>query len=84
MIFLSLFVSIYVCLLCTDADPDKKPTQALQLGYELALKERDAVLRENAKAVEERDVAVRRALILQTERDKALASLDNLATKQNT
>jgi len=38
-----------------ESEGDKKPTQALQLGFELALKERDAVLRENARAIEERD-----------------------------
>ena len=63
---------------------EKKPTQALQLGFELALKERDAVLRENAKAMEERDQAILRAEQFKTERDKALASLDNIASKRNT
>ena len=63
---------------------DKKPTQALQLGFELALKERDAVLRENARAVEERDQAVRRAQQLKTERDQALASLENIGSRKST
>ncbi|XP_052785868.1 tight junction protein ZO-1-like isoform X3 [Mya arenaria] len=67
-----------------DSDSEKKPTQALQLGFELALKERDAVLRENARAIEDRDRAVQRAKQLLSERDRALASLENLAAKQNT
>ena len=33
-------------------------TQALQLGFELALRERDAVLRENARAVKEKNTAM--------------------------
>lgn len=88
MITITLYCSTNEDYLChfafPDSDTEKKPTQALQLGFELALKERDAVLRENAKAIEERDQAVRRAQILQTERDKALASLENLASKKNT
>ncbi|XP_033725435.1 tight junction protein ZO-1-like isoform X4 [Pecten maximus] len=60
---------------------EKTPTQALQLGFELALKERDAVLRENAKAVEERDQALRELQQLRTERDSALHSIENLTGK---
>ena len=70
-------------MITLDTD-EKKPTQALQLGFELALKERDAVLRENAKALEERDQAMRRAKQLQNERDKALESLETLTSKRNT
>ena len=76
---LSLFISIVETI-----SDEKKPTQALQLGFELALKERDAVLRENAKALEARDQAILRAEQFQKERDKALASLENLASKRNT
>ncbi|KAH3809975.1 hypothetical protein DPMN_138357, partial [Dreissena polymorpha] len=65
------------------SDSEKKPTQALQLGFELALKERDAVLRENAKAIQERDKAMRQAQQFLNERDKALASLENLSAKRN-
>ncbi|CAL1548287.1 unnamed protein product [Lymnaea stagnalis] len=64
------------------ATEDNPPTQALQLGFELALKERDAVLRENARAQEERDDALRKLETLRTERDQALASLETIATKQ--
>ncbi len=60
---------------------DKHPTQALQLGFELALKERDAVLREKAKALEERDSAIRHLQQFKSERDNALASLENLTGK---
>ncbi|XP_059173109.1 tight junction protein ZO-1-like isoform X2 [Physella acuta] len=60
---------------------DNPPTQALQLGFELALKERDAVLREKAKAQEERDTALRQLESIRGERDQALASLENLTTK---
>ena len=64
---------------------NKKPaTQALQLGYELALKERDAMLRENAIAVKEREEALRLAQQLKSERDQALASLDNLSERRTT
>ncbi|GFR75570.1 tight junction protein ZO-1-like [Elysia marginata] len=46
---------------------ENPPTQALQLGFELALKERDAVLRDNAKAQEERDQALRELEALRAE-----------------
>ncbi|XP_041355918.1 tight junction protein ZO-1-like isoform X2 [Gigantopelta aegis] len=66
----------------SEAEGDEsKPTQALQLGFELALKERDAVLREKSKAVEERDVAIRHLQQLKSERDLAIASLEDLAGK---
>uniref|UniRef100_A0A8W8P161 CARD domain-containing protein n=1 Tax=Magallana gigas TaxID=29159 RepID=A0A8W8P161_MAGGI len=55
---------------------EKKPTQALQLSLELALNERDLMLRENAKAVEERDQAIRQLELLKSERDSAF-SLEN-------
>ncbi|GAB1606303.1 tight junction protein ZO-1-like isoform X4 [Argonauta hians] len=61
--------------------PDCPPSQALQLGFELALKERDAVLRENAKAVEERDSALRQYHLMKNERDQALHGLENLTGK---
>ncbi|XP_029649844.1 tight junction protein ZO-1 isoform X8 [Octopus sinensis] len=60
---------------------DCPPSQALQLGFELALKERDAVLRENAKAVEERDSALRQYHLMKNERDQALHGLENLTGK---
>uniref|UniRef100_T1J863 CARD domain-containing protein n=1 Tax=Strigamia maritima TaxID=126957 RepID=T1J863_STRMM len=59
---------------------DKAPSQALKMGFELALKERDAVLREKAQAVKERDDAWYRYTEMKDERDRALANLDNLAT----
>lgn len=77
LIFFSLFFFL-------SADPlpnDCPPSQALQLGFELALKERDAVLRENAKAVEERDTALRQYQLMKTERDQALQSLENVTGK---
>jgi flagellar biosynthesis chaperone FliJ len=46
---------------------EKGPTKALQLGYELALKERDHALRQLQQ--------------IKTERDSALASLENLSGK---
>ncbi|KAK3743257.1 hypothetical protein RRG08_043968, partial [Elysia crispata] len=46
---------------------ENPPTQALQLGFELALKERDAVLRDNARAQEERDQALRELDALRAE-----------------
>ncbi|BFZ25795.1 hypothetical protein BsWGS_28834 [Bradybaena similaris] len=63
-------------------EKENPPTQALQLGFELALKERDAVLRENAKAQEERDVVIRQLKQVMKERDLALLSLENLTGKQ--
>ena len=60
---------------------DKTPTQALQLGFELALKERDAVLRENARAVEERDLALRQFEEMKQERDRALLGLESKVGK---
>lgn len=60
-----------------ETEENPPPTQALQLGFELALKERDAVLRENAKTQEERDEAVRQLEQMKSERDKALDQLHN-------
>jgi len=69
-----------MCFFFTEALSDEKtPTQALQHGFELALKERDAVLRENAKAIEERDQALRQLQLLKTERD--ITGLENLSGK---
>ncbi|KAH9508486.1 hypothetical protein Btru_055324, partial [Bulinus truncatus] len=55
---------------------DNPPTQALQLGFELALKERDAVLRENARSQETRDDALRQLEAVKRERDQALSDLE--------
>ena len=74
---------LIILFLETISEAEKKPTQALQLGFELALKERDAVLRENAKALEARDQAILRAEQFKSERDKALASLENYGGKRN-
>ncbi|XP_052096384.1 tight junction protein ZO-1-like isoform X11 [Mytilus californianus] len=49
---------------------EKGPTKALQLGFELALKERDHALRQLQQ--------------VKTERDSALASLDNIEGKNKT
>ncbi len=56
------------------------PSQALQLGYELALRERDAVMRESARAREEgarvreeRDHALRQMEDVRRQRDQALS-----------
>ncbi|ESO89730.1 hypothetical protein LOTGIDRAFT_164752 [Lottia gigantea] len=62
-------------------EDDDKPSQALQLGFELALKDRDAVLREKAKASEERDNAIRQLQQVKSERDQAINSLENLTGK---
>ncbi|CAG5114445.1 unnamed protein product, partial [Candidula unifasciata] len=62
-------------------EEENPPTQALQLGFEIALKERDAVLRENAKAQEERDQVIRQLEQVKNERDLALLSLENIAGK---
>ncbi|XP_056002921.1 tight junction protein ZO-1-like isoform X19 [Ostrea edulis] len=60
---------------------EKKPTQALQLSLELALNERDLMLRENVKAVEERDQAIRQLEQLRSERNSVLTSLENITGK---
>ncbi|GFO31761.1 tight junction protein zo-1-like [Plakobranchus ocellatus] len=52
---------------------ENPPTQALQLGFELALKERDAVLRDNARAQEERDAALRELEALRAEMGRSAA-----------
>ncbi|XP_050399487.2 tight junction protein ZO-1 isoform X3 [Patella vulgata] len=65
----------------SEVDDDDKPSQALQLGFELALKDRDAVLREKAKATEERDNAIRQLQQVKSERDQAITSLENLTGK---
>ncbi|KAL8584046.1 hypothetical protein ACOMHN_022386 [Nucella lapillus] len=54
---------------------EEADSQALQLGFELALKERDAALRDKACAQEDLVEAQRRLDTLQTERDQALRSL---------
>ncbi|XP_077993020.1 tight junction protein ZO-1-like isoform X2 [Glandiceps talaboti] len=59
----------------------KTPTKALQLSFEMALKERDAVLRENAQALMERDSARKQYEEMKYERDRALASLESLTQK---
>ncbi|XP_035670919.1 tight junction protein ZO-1-like isoform X5 [Branchiostoma floridae] len=66
----------------SEAEEEKSPSKALQLGFELALKERDAVLRENALALKERDTAMKQYQEMKHERDQALASLESLTTKQ--
>ncbi|KAI0232969.1 hypothetical protein LSAT2_016749 [Lamellibrachia satsuma] len=55
------------------AECDKAPTPALQLGLELALRERDTALRENARAIEERNVAQRQFEAMRVARDQALS-----------
>ena len=55
---------------------NQNPTQALQLGFELALKERDAALRENVRAQEERDLALRQIHEMRQGRDQSLEHLD--------
>lgn len=57
---------------------DKTPTQALQLGFELALKERDEALRENARLQDDRSHAIRQAQSMKKERDQLMVSLDSL------
>ncbi|GAB6031938.1 hypothetical protein CHUAL_010326 [Chamberlinius hualienensis] len=48
--------------------------QALKLGLELALKDRDAVLRENALALQERDRALKQYKEMKQERDRVLST----------
>lgn len=60
---------------------DKSPTEALQLGFELALKERDAALRDKSQIQEERDEVFRKYHDMKKERDQALNSLSDMATR---
>ncbi|XP_070178926.1 tight junction protein ZO-1-like isoform X3 [Littorina saxatilis] len=53
--------------------------QALQLGFELVLKERDVAVREQARTAEDLLEARRRLDAVQAERDRAVSSLENLA-----
>ena len=70
------------CLFLIDAlVEDKSPTEALQLGFELALKERDAAVREKGQFQEERDEMMRQYHEMKKERDQALNSLSDLATR---
>ena len=68
----------YVSVITENISDDKSPTKALQLGFELALKERDAVLRENAKAIEERDEAIRELQDIKNQKVAVQASLENI------
>jgi len=52
---------------------DTAATPALQLGLELALRERDTALRENARAIEDRNVAQRQFEAMRLARDQALS-----------
>ena len=60
---------------------ERNPTQALQIGYALALKERDALLRDKALALEEKDEVFRQLQLVKSERDSALANLENITGK---
>ena len=61
--------------------PGDHDSQALQLGFELALRERDAAVREQARTSEDLVEARRRLDALQAERDRAISSLDNLSSR---
>ncbi|XP_064644896.1 tight junction protein ZO-1-like isoform X2 [Lineus longissimus] len=68
----------------TEAVPEESsPTRALQLGFELALKERDAVLRENAKALEVRDLALREMEALKSDRDRVVSNLESITGRRS-
>ncbi|KFM60392.1 hypothetical protein X975_16367, partial [Stegodyphus mimosarum] len=56
-------------------------TNNLKLGLQLALKERDSALRENAAAVQQRESALRQYSKMKHERDRALANLESLSPK---
>ncbi|XP_071033804.1 tight junction protein ZO-1 isoform X2 [Parasteatoda tepidariorum] len=56
-------------------------TNNLKLGLQLALKERDSVLRENAAAVQQRESALRQYSEMKNERDRAIANLESLSPK---
>ncbi|GFR15292.1 hypothetical protein TNCT_204611 [Trichonephila clavata] len=57
------------------AELDNGSTNNLKLGLQLALKERDSVLRENAAAVQQRESALRQYSEMKHERDRAIANL---------
>ena len=57
-------------------------TNNLKLGLQLALKERDSVLRENVAAVQQRESALRQYSEMKNERDRALANLESIAPKR--
>ena len=67
---------VVLCVLADSLTETQNPTQALQLGFELALKERDAALRENVRAQEERDLALRQIHEMRHERDQTLTDVD--------
>ncbi|XP_054713756.1 tight junction protein ZO-1-like [Uloborus diversus] len=56
-------------------------TNNLKLGLQLALKERDSMLRENAAAVQQRESALRQYSEMKNERDRAIANLESLSPK---
>lgn len=59
----------------------KSPQEALQLGFELALKERDAALRDKSQIQEERDDVIKQYHDMRKERDQALNSLSDMAAR---
>ncbi|GFU28864.1 hypothetical protein NPIL_240421 [Nephila pilipes] len=63
------------------AELDNGSTNNLKLGLQLALKERDSVLRENAAAVQQRESALRQYSEMKHERDRAIANLESLSPK---
>ena len=80
------FMHAFSCVsLCVSAPPSSSsPAPAsLQHGYELALKERDAALREHARSQEDYNLALKQAQALRTERDQALDKLNQLQDKTN-
>ncbi|XP_076324782.1 tight junction protein ZO-1-like isoform X4 [Tachypleus tridentatus] len=78
----NLLTTFLLDSLGTDSlNEDKAASQALKLGLELALRERNSVLRENAQAREERDKAMRQCQDMKIERDRAMASLGGLSPK---
>ena len=77
-----------VCFVwCTDdnkAPPEQGSSEALQLGLQLALQERDAALRHNLRTEEERTHVWEQYEEMRYERNRALASLENLTGKSST
>lgn len=69
---------VYLVMFLTENHSQKasQNEQSLQLKFQLALKERDASLREKAEATDERDQLLVKLEQLRLERDRALESLN--------
>lgn len=56
-------------------------THTLQVGYELAMKERDAAIRENSRIADDLNDARRKVDALQAERNRLVNNLENLSSR---